>query len=58
MEMFEQVKVLALEILHLIDYGDIDNPKTYANLGDKIEKLANMRLDIIKTPYLPKRSEK
>lgn len=42
--------MLALEIVNLIDNGDPNNFQTYGRIGDNIEKLADLRLDIVKTP--------
>lgn len=42
--------MLALEIVNLIDNGDPNNFQTYGRIGDNIEKLAELRLDIVKTP--------
>ena len=46
----EKVKMLTLEIINLIDNGNPNDFKTYGKIGDNIEKLADLRLDIVKTP--------
>ena len=50
MKTLEKTKMLALEIVNLIDNGDPNNFQTYGRIGDNIEKLADLRLDIVKTP--------
>ena len=47
-------KLLALEIVNLIDNGDLSKSETYGKIGDKIENLCNLRLEIIRMPYFNK----
>ena len=48
MDLLQRTKLLALEIAHLIEFGDLNDFQTYGKIGDKIEKLSDLRLDIIK----------
>lgn len=50
MDLLQRTKLLALEIAHLIEFGDLNDFQTYGKIGDKIEKLYDLRLDIIKLP--------
>jgi hypothetical protein len=43
----DKVKLLALEIVNLIDNGDKENFITYGKIGDIIEELYAHRLSII-----------
>lgn len=48
MKILEKTKLLALEIVNLIDNGDPNNFQTYGRIGDNIEKLADLRLEVVK----------
>lgn len=48
MNKLNEVKLLALEIVNLIDNGDLSDFKTYGKIGDIIEKLQEYRLPIVK----------
>lgn len=54
MKPLNNVKLCALEIINLIDNGDLTQNETYGKIGDKIENLYNLRLEIIKIPYFNK----
>lgn len=48
MELLNKVKLYALEIVNLIDNGDLQKFETYGMIGDKIDKLSDLRLNVIK----------
>lgn len=56
MRLLDKVKLYALEIVNLIDYGDLNSFETYGKIGDLIDKLSFIRLDVVK--YLIKGEEK
>ena len=56
MGLLDKVKLYALEIVNLIDNGDLNSFETYGKIGDLIEKLDYNRLDVVK--YLTKGEEK
>lgn len=49
MEVLEKTKLYALEIVNLIDNGNLQDFKTYGKIGEVIEKLDNIRLEVLKT---------
>lgn len=51
MELLKEVKLMALEIVNLIDNSAPNNAGFYGKIGENIEKLYALRLDIIKYPY-------
>ena len=48
MGLLEKVKLYALEIVNLIDNGDLESFETYGKIGDLIDKLDFIRLDVVK----------
>ena len=46
--LLDKVKLYALEIVNLIDNGNLESFQTYGKIGDLIYKLGFMRLDVIK----------
>ena len=56
LRLLDKVKLYALEIVNLIDNGDLNSFKTYGKIGDLIDKLDYNRLDVVK--YLTKGEEK
>ena len=54
MNALQKAKILALEMVVLIDNANKENHQTYKKIGNIIEELQYLRLDIIKTPYIKK----
>lgn len=48
MKLLDKVKFYALEIINLIDYGNLESFETYGKIGDLIENLGSLRLDVVK----------
>jgi hypothetical protein len=48
MRLLDKVKLYALEIVNLIDNGDLESFETYGKIGDLIDKLDYHRLDVVK----------
>lgn len=48
MEVLDKAKLYALEIINLIDNCNLNDFKTYGQIGELIEKLGYIRLDVLK----------
>ena len=48
MKLLDKVKMYALEIVNLIDNGDLESFETFGKIGDRIDKLSEVRLDVLK----------
>lgn len=49
MKLLDRVKLYALEIVNLIDNGNLESFETYGKIGDRIDRLADVRLDVLKS---------
>ena len=48
MALLDNVKAYALNIVDLIDNGDLESFETYGKIGDLIEKLRYTRIQVVK----------
>lgn len=57
MKLLSKVKLYALEIVNLIDNGNLEDFKTFGIIGDKIEKLGELRLEVVRYPVIKNKGD-